>query len=129
VSEENVERLRSIYAEWALGNVKVGADLYAPDAVFEPIADGRESLDRAGFERFMREFLAQWDGFESEAEDFRDLGDKVLVTERQRATGKSSGIEIDMTAYAIWTFRDGLVARVRWEIDWERAEEAAGLAN
>jgi ketosteroid isomerase-like protein len=95
-----------VYAAWTKGNLEPGGELYAPDVTFAPIADGRDSFDRQGFRRFMREFLEQWDDFRVEAVDFLDLGDKVLVTERQRATGKRSGIEMEQTDYAVWTFRD-----------------------
>jgi ketosteroid isomerase-like protein len=64
-----------------------------------------------------------------EAIDFQDLGDTVLVSERQRGTGKRSGLEMEQTNYAIWKFRDGLVTHVRWEIEREAAERAAGIAD
>jgi ketosteroid isomerase-like protein len=129
MSEENVAVLRAVYAAWTKGNLEPGGQLYAPDATFAPIADGRDSFDRQGFRRFMREFLEQWDDFRVEGVEFLDLGDKVLVTERQRATGKRSGIEMEQTDYAVWTFRDGLVTAVCWEIDPALAKEAAELSE
>jgi ketosteroid isomerase-like protein len=127
MSEENVARLRSAYEEWGRGNLVPGGEIYAPDAVFVPMGEGREPFDLEGFVRFMHEFLAQWDDFSMEATDFLDAGDKVLVTETQRATGKRSGIELDQRNYAVWTFRSGLVTAVRWEIDEHAARRAAGL--
>jgi hypothetical protein len=53
----------------------------------------------------------------------------VLVTGRQYGKGRSSGIETEMTFFAAWTFRDGLVARLRWDSDREQALEAAGLSE
>jgi ketosteroid isomerase-like protein len=125
VSEENVALLRGIYAEWGKGNLVPGGEFYAPDAVFEPIAEGRETFDVAGFHGFMRGFLEQWDDFRAEPQDFLDLGDTVIVTEHQRATGRRSGIEIDMKAYVVWRFRDGLITGARWELDPEAARRAA----
>lgn len=129
MAEENVARLRAAYEQWGAGNLDAASELYAPDVVFEPIADGHEVLDREGWSRFMRQFLAQWDDFRMEAIEFQDLGDTVLVTERQTGTGKRSGIAIDQTDYAIWRFRDGLVTGVRWEIELEAAREAAGISG
>jgi ketosteroid isomerase-like protein len=129
MSEENIARLRAVYDDWGKGNLKPGGEIYAHDASFQPIADGREVLDLEGFRRFMHEFLAQWEGFAMEATDFRDLGDTVLVTEHQRARGKRSGIEMEQTNYAVWKFRDGLVISVRWEIELEAAERAAGIVG
>jgi ketosteroid isomerase-like protein len=129
MSEENVATLRRAYVDWAEGHLKPGSEIYAPDVVFHAIAEGRETFDKKGFERFMRDFLEQWDDFRMEAIDFEDAGDKVLVTERQSATGKRSGIEMEQINYAVWTFREGLVTEVRWELDQALAREAAGLTS
>jgi ketosteroid isomerase-like protein len=125
MSEENVALLRGLYEEWGRGELEPGAEFYAPDAVFEPIADGRESFDVAGFRRFMQEFLEQWDDFRMEAKDFEDFGDRVLVTEQQSATGKRSGIQMEQTNYAVWRFRDGLITGARWEMEVDAAKRAA----
>jgi ketosteroid isomerase-like protein len=129
VSGENVERLRSIYAEWAKGNFRAGGELFAPDVAFEQMSDGRTALGRNAIEGYMRDFLAQWSEFWVDAEGFVEVGNTVVVTERQHATGKSSGIETGAIFYATWTFRDGLVVRVRWETDREQALETAGLSG
>jgi ketosteroid isomerase-like protein len=126
MSQQNIERLRAVYAEWAQGNFRAGRELFAPDAQFETITDGRSTAIGAdGIEGYMREFLAQWRDFRTAAEDFAEVGEAILVTERQHATGKSSGAETEMTAYSLWTFRDGLVARVRWRTDRASALEGA----
>jgi ketosteroid isomerase-like protein len=127
MGEENIERLRAIYAEWAEGNFRAGAELLAPDGTFKPLSDGRETLDREAVEVYMRDFFASWSDFRTEAEEFVDFGDTILVTERQRAAGKSSGIKTEQVVYAAWTFRDGLVIHLRWDRDRATALEAAGL--
>ena len=125
MSQENVERLRAMYAGFARGDMRGRPELFSPEFVFEPMSDGRQSY--VGMEAFadqMREFLAQWDDFRMEGLEFEDLGDAVLVTERQSGTGKASGIEIDMTFFAVWTFRDGVIVRGRWDPDRESALQA-----
>jgi ketosteroid isomerase-like protein len=129
MSEENVERLQAIYAEWAKGNLSAGEELYAENTSFIPMAEGREELDREGFRRFMHSFLTEWDDFTSEAVEMVDHGDQVLVTERQHATGRGSRIEIDQLFYVVWTFRDGRAVKVRWDSDLAEAREAAGLSD
>jgi ketosteroid isomerase-like protein len=129
MSQENLERLGAVYGEWAQGNLAAGEDLYAEDATFIPMAEGRSTLDRQGFRRFMHSFLTEWDDFTSEAVEMIDHGDKVLVTERQHATGRASGIAIDQLFYVVWTFRDGLAVKVRWDSDLAEAREAAGLTD
>jgi ketosteroid isomerase-like protein len=125
--EENIERVRAVYAEWAKGNFRAGGELWAPDIAYQPMVDGGEAMGRDAIERSMREFLAQWNEFRIEATDLVAVGETILVTERQRGTGKRSGIEIDQTSYAAWTFRDGLVVSVRWDIDRASALEGAGI--
>jgi ketosteroid isomerase-like protein len=129
MSEENVARLRAIYDEWGRGNIRAGTEFFAPDIAFEPMAEGRESLSRDEVEPYMRDFLAQWDAFASEAQDFLDLGETVIVSERQRATGKSSGVETEQTFYSVWRFRDGLVVGIRWEADLAVAKQVAGISG
>ncbi len=100
-----------------------------PDLVYEPISDGRETfIGPAAFADQFREFLAQWSEFRIEALELEDLGDAVLVTERQHGKGRSSGIEAEMTFFAAWTFRHGLVVRARWDYDRAAAVEALDRA-
>ena len=115
--ESNRERLEELYREWAKGNFRAGTELFAPDISFETVSDGLEAIGREGIAGFMREFLAVWNDFRIEAAEIEDRGDEVIVTERQSGTGKASGIAMDQTNYAIWTFRDGLVVRIRWTFD------------
>jgi ketosteroid isomerase-like protein len=122
MSQENVERLRDVYSAWAKGDFRAGGELLAPDVVFEPMSDGRQAYrGRGAVENQMREFLAQWSEFRVEAHDFEEVGDAVLVTERQYGKGKGSGIETEGTFYAVWIFHDGRVIRVKWETDRAKA--------
>jgi ketosteroid isomerase-like protein len=129
VSEENVALLRRLYDEWSKGNLVPGDEFYAPDALFEPIAEGREAFDLDGWHRFMQGFLEQWEDFRMVPQDFLDLGDAVIVTERQHATGKRSGIEMEQTAYAVWSFKNGRITGARWELDVDEARQFAGLTD
>jgi ketosteroid isomerase-like protein len=121
MGEENIERLKAVYAEWAKGNLAAAWELYAPDISYEPISDGLEAFPLEEIQDVTREFLAQWKDFRVEAEEFEQVGDTILVTERQGGVGRSSGIEIYQTDYAAWTFRDGLVTRLRWRMDRDAA--------
>jgi ketosteroid isomerase-like protein len=64
MSQENVERLRTVYEQWAKGNFRAGGELFEDDVVFrtfEAIAD--EDLvvhGKDGVTDFMRRFLQQW---------------------------------------------------------------------
>src|SRR5829696_2583255 len=104
MSAENVERVRGLYEAMARGNFGSRADLFSPDLLYEPIAEGREAF--RGVESFaaqFREFLAQWSEFRVEALEVEDRGDVVLVTERQYGKGRASGAPAEMTFFATWT--------------------------
>jgi ketosteroid isomerase-like protein len=122
MSRENLEALHGVYAELAKGNLSAGGELFAPDISYEPISlVGREVVGHDDAEDVMREFVAQWEDFRIEAQEFEDLGDTILVTEHQRGTGRASGIDIDQINYSAWTYSDGLVTRVRWRMNREDA--------
>ena len=122
MSRANVERLQALYAELARGNFRGSGDLLAADVVYEPFSDGRRAYrGPEAVANYMREFLAQWSDFRIEAREFAEIGEAVLVTERQRGSGKSSGVETEMTFYATWIFRGGQVVRVRWDSDRDSA--------
>lgn len=126
MSQENLERLRAVYSEFAQGKFGAAEQLLAPDVVYEPMSDGREAyLGREAVAEHMGGFLAQWREFRIEAQEFVEVGEAVVVSERQYGKGRSSGIETEMTFYAVWTFCDGLVVRARWESDLADALKAA----
>ena len=130
MSEENVEKLRPVYREWARGNLRAGRELFAPGVRYEAEAPGQGSVIGAeAIGNQMREFLAEWSEFRIEAEAFEEFDDAVLVTERQHGIGKGSGVETEQTIYAVWVFRDGRVVGARWSTSRKRALEAAGLSE
>jgi ketosteroid isomerase-like protein len=134
MSDENVESLRRLYADWERGDFRPGRDMFASDVLFDPGSPGDQpiqGLDRVA--AHMRDFLSQWESFRVVPQEFSEAGrteagDKVvLVTERQYGTGRGSRVPIDQTFYAAWTFREGIVVSVRWKTDRKTALEAAGL--
>ena len=71
MSQENVEKLRPVYREWARGNLRAGRELFAPDVRYEAEAPGQGPvIGTEAIENQMREFLAQWSEFRIEAEAF-----------------------------------------------------------
>jgi len=51
----------------------------------------------------------------------------VLTAFEWRATGELSGMDVSSDWFALWTIRDGRIARVRFFYDRAQAFEAAGL--
>jgi ketosteroid isomerase-like protein len=134
MSQENVDRVREVYAEWAQGNMRAGVEMFDPEIVFESfMPDASDAVVAHGseeMEAFMREFLAQWANYSVIGEDFRDAGDKVFVAGRLSARGRQSGAEVEQPNYfSVWTFRAGKVFGLRFTPFRAEALEAAGLSE
>jgi ketosteroid isomerase-like protein len=120
-----------MYRRRERGDMYVG-EFVDPDIQFVRV--GSELPDFAGewhgidgMRRATVEYLNVWENYRFEVEQMIDLGDRVLVLERQLARGKRSGADISQEVGTLLTLRDGKI--VRWEYYWERAEalEAAGM--
>ena len=85
---------------------------------------GHEGV-RESFERWLENF----DEYGFELERIVDCGDKVLVVAREEGRGSLSGGIISQRNYAVYTFRDGKVARYEEFYEEQDALEAAGCAG
>jgi ketosteroid isomerase-like protein len=131
MSQENVERLRPIYAEWAEGNFQPRFAVYSSDMEwgwsdeFPGLAGViRDPETRS---RRLREWLSEWEDWRIEAERFVAAGDSVVVMTRYRGRGKGSGASVDTTGAHLWTFREGKVVQLVIFSSRDKALEAAGL--
>jgi ketosteroid isomerase-like protein len=133
MSQENVELVRQIYAQWARGNMWAGVEMFDTEIVFESfMPDANDRVVAHGpeqIEAFMREFLAQWANYRLIGEEFRAVGAKVFVAGRQAARGKQSGAEVEQPMHSVWTFRGGRVVGLRFTPFHEEALEAVGLSE
>ena len=82
-----------------------------------------------GARTFLMEWADTWVDWELEPESFHDAGDRVVVLLRQRARSKSTGLPVEMSFAQIWTFRDGLRARMEMYSNPDEALAAAGLSE
>jgi ketosteroid isomerase-like protein len=141
VSQQDVELVRQV-AEGLPSDVSELAtqevvntllDRLDPDFVF--VIDATEDLtgvggDYPGPEGFlaaMREWLSVWETYERWDEEFVDAGEgRVLSLSREKGRLRGGG-EIEQKTAAIWTVRDGKIARVHAFQDRGRARRAVGL--
>lgn len=80
---------------------------------------------REGMSRYFAESEETWETFNASAEEFRDLGDRVLVLGRMRGRGRASGVEVDTEYAMVVEFRVGRVCRSRGYLDRGEALRAA----
>jgi len=128
MSQENVEIVRRILAEWARGDFRAGADDLDPEVVFivrPPFPEPASVIGAAGISDYMRGFLEQWTGYEIEATGFEPIGETVLVAVVQRGTGSSSGVPVEIPHWMVFEFRGGMIVRIETILDRADALEAA----
>ncbi|MGH2984459.1 MAG: nuclear transport factor 2 family protein [Solirubrobacterales bacterium] len=138
MSQRDVEILREAYA--AYNQAFDDADpIRALTGVFRRYLDPRiewinepESPDRAttrGIENVMRWFesgLEVWESVRQVPEEFRKVGDKVVVLVRTRAKERGSGVELSEPWAHVCTLRDGRIIRLEQFRNREQALKAAG---
>jgi ketosteroid isomerase-like protein len=130
MSQENVEIVRRIYANWVRGSSPSESNLLHPDIEWVNPSDALEAGTRKGIDAFtsITEDLDHTIGdFRMEVERFIDVGDRVVVIATMRGHGIGSGVEIENRHGSVWTIRDGKADRFQWFHEPEEALEAAGL--
>jgi ketosteroid isomerase-like protein len=132
VASANVELVRSLFADWERGDW--GSTAWADPEIEFVIADGpapRTWVGVAGMAEGYREFLATWEGFRTEATDYRELDDeRVLVLVQLSGLGKSSGLalgEMQPNAAAVMHVRDGRLTKITLYWHQDRALTNLGL--
>ncbi len=109
---DRIQALHDVYAEWAEGRFRAGADLLAPDVEFW--ADPERTIYRGpeGVAAWMAEFLKSFSDFRITAEQFEVRGERILVLQRQTGRSNTTGIDLDARTACIWTFRGDRVVKI-----------------
>jgi ketosteroid isomerase-like protein len=139
MSKQNVEVARRAFEVFKDGLASgepaapFDAGLNAADAewVMPPNSPGFRQVYR-GRDEFL-EFMRTWtEDFEwdIELERMVDAGDdRAVGIFRQRATGKASGVPVELRMGLLYEFRDGQISRMTNFLDPADALEAAGLSE
>ena len=81
----------------------------------------------AGLRAAWADWLEPWETYRAEIEDVIDAGDDVVVLVRDYGRRPGMSAEVQIVAAAVWTVRDGKIARNVFYPDREDALEAVGL--
>jgi ketosteroid isomerase-like protein len=83
---------------------------------------------RGEFAAYVREVEETWEYLLAVMEEFRDLGDRVLLIGRMEGCGRASGAPVNTPVAEIMDFRDGKLSRDRVFLDHAEALRAADLS-
>ena len=129
---ENLDLVRSIYAEWERGDFSAAG---WADANIELVsADGPDPGNwrgLGGLAEGARHLFRAWEGIRSETEEYRELdGERVLVLDRRVGRGKTSGLELGRVrtgGATLWQLLDGRVVKLVIYLDRDHALADLGL--
>ena len=131
---ENLDLVRSIYAEWERGDY--GSTEWAhPEIELVAASDGPDPgcwRGHAEIARAWRDYLSAWEDHRSEAEEYREIdNERILVLINVTGRGKTSGVDLgQMQAKGANLFRiqGGRVTRLVLYTDRANALADLGLA-
>ena len=132
MSERKLEIVREIYGKWGRGNFRAGMERYDERTVLvmrPEFPDAGTYRGPEGISGYMRTFLGAWERVVIEAESFREAGDRVLVGVYQRATGRGSGVPVELRYFHLWSFDGNAIVGLETIQDRSDALEAAGLGE
>ncbi len=115
MSQENVEVVRAVIDGWLRGDPAT-LELISDDVVYvspPTMPGGKTYHGHEGVLQWVVDWRQEWTHYELDVLRVHDLGDRVVTVERNRATGKRSGVGVDMQTVSLWTLRDGKI--VRWQ--------------
>jgi hypothetical protein len=133
MSLENVEALKAVYAQWAVGNFWT-PEIFDPEVEVvwaEEMPDAtRTARGLSAVETGIRNWLVPWDEYRWIANKFIPVEEEgVLVFLTARGRGKGSTVEVEAHWAHLWTFRRGKATRLEGFLDQDEALKAAGLSE
>jgi ketosteroid isomerase-like protein len=135
MSADRVDVAKRVVDAYNHGDVDVlFAELATPDfewypALVRALDGGGGYRGREGVDRFAADTSENWAEIQIYAEEFRDLGDRVLVLGRIKGRGKGSGVPVDAPQAIVLDFRGDRIWRSRVYQDHGEGLRAAGLSE
>jgi ketosteroid isomerase-like protein len=77
---------------------------------------------------FFRDWIDQWEGFDSDWTLEQTRPDTVLALVTTRGRGRASGVPVEFRFAQVWTFRDGEPIKMVLYADPEKGRRSAGAS-
>jgi ketosteroid isomerase-like protein len=143
LSQENVELIRGLWEPFqGVDNTAIDWDDEAIREMTERFwtpeielrwtrssPEARVYQGRDGVIQAFREWVEAFSEYYNEPLDFIEVGDRVVVPNRQRGIGSASGIPVEFEFTWVYEIRDSQIARIDEYDTLEEALEAAGLSE
>ena len=134
MSQENIKIVRDSAAAYSRGDLDALSEYWTDDIdhrAAEGALDDRGPIHgKAEMRAYLQDWLDMFDPITVEPLELIDAGgDEVVAVLKFGGRAKLSGVETDLTYAALYTIRDGKIARGREYWTKEQALEAAGLSE
>ncbi len=108
---EEYELVRETWAAFSRADLDAMLEKLHPEIEIVPFGAALESRSYSGREGvrrwFSEELTTAWERFETIPEDYRKVGDQLVVYGHWSAAARSTGVEIEMPATWVIEVRDG----------------------
>ena len=128
MSEQNVDALRAAFGMYARGDFSpIGMLGDEFELVISPEAPDAGTYRGEEARRWLRAWVASFEGMTIEATEILDAGDKVFLGMTQRGRPPGSAVSVEGRWWQVSSFRGREIVRVEMFPDRAQALEAAGL--
>ena len=120
MADEDVERVRSVYAAMARHDAEQLADALAHDIEWtlpEALPWGGTRHGPGGIRAMVEIFGEHVEGAWADPDDFLDAGDRIVVLGRARGTVRATGEEYEVPFAHVWGLTDGVPSTFRGYLD------------
>jgi ketosteroid isomerase-like protein len=115
VAESNAEVMEKAFEDYTSGGWETMLPLLAPDfELTTPPALATEPdtyRGQQGLRRYFESFYEAMDEISFQPQEFREVGDWVVIPFRMTARGRATGLEGSIDGVMAWKMRDGLAVR------------------
>jgi ketosteroid isomerase-like protein len=130
MSQENVDRFSEAFKSWNRQDLAGVLRIMDPEIRLEHrLAAFQEGtyVRLEGVTAFLADFAENFETWEIECRDVRDLGDRVLALGIMRAAGKGSGVQTGLRFTVVARFSKGRITHFIDFGDKQQALKAAGV--